>query len=206
MIYTELFRVVAASSVLLALLIQGCASTAQVRFYTLAPVKEAMVVGSNPAAQPLFTVGIGPVEIPDFLERPHIVTRTGTNEMVMAEYDRWAGSLKQDITRVLIEDLSAYLAPEMSVSSWKRGIPPDCRIAVEVKRLDVTPGREVVLGVRWGVFYGTRKVSRKTHGQTFMEPLVENGIGAAVAAIGNAMGRLSKMIADDVREVWKKDE
>jgi uncharacterized protein len=206
MIHATLFRFVASSSLLLAILLQGCASSAPVRFYTLAPMKEAVTYGRDPVAQPRFTVGVGPVEIPDFLERPHIVTRNGGNEMIMAEYDRWAGSLKQDITRVLIEDVSAYLAPGASVFSWKRSIPLDWRVAVEVTRLDITPGREVVLGAQWILFAGDRKAPLKLRGQTFTEPLEGKDISAAVAMIGNAMGRLSKEIAGDVRAEWREKE
>jgi uncharacterized protein len=204
--HATLFRFVTALSLLLAALLQGCGSTAPVRYYSLAPMKEAMTYGRDPVAQPRFTVGVGPVEIPDFLERPHIVTRNGGNEMILAEYDRWAGSLKQDITRVLVEDLSAYLAPGASVLSWKRGIPLDWRVAVEVTRLDVTLGREVVLGAQWALFAGDRKAPLKLRGQTFTESLEGKDISAAVAVIGNAMGRLSKEIAGDVRAEWRDRE
>jgi len=202
--HATLFQFIAASAVFLAILLQGCASSAPVRFYTLAPVKEPVASARESAVRSRFTVGVGPVEIPDFLERPHIVTRSGGNEMIMAEHDRWAGSLKQDMARVLTKDLSAYLAPEASVLSWKRGISPDWRVAVEITRLDVTPGREVVLEAQWVLFSGERNIPLKLRGQTFTESLGEKDINSAVAAIGSAIGRLGKEIAGDVRGEWRE--
>ncbi len=202
MIHSTLLRFVTVSSVLLGIL-QGCGSTAPARFYTLSPVKGSMIEGIGLADQPRFTVGVGPVDIPDFLERPHIVTRNSGNEMVIAEYDRWAGSLKQDIARVLVEDISADLGQGVSVLSWKRSIPMDWRVAVEVTRLDVTPGREVVLGAQWALFAGDRKAPLELRGKTFTEPLVGKDFSAAVTVIGNAVGRLGEEIAGDLRAQWR---
>jgi uncharacterized lipoprotein YmbA len=206
MIHSALLRFVTASSMLFATILQGCGTTAPARFYTLSPVKEAMTEGRGLADKSRFTVGVGPVDIPDFLERPHIVTRNSGNEIVIAEYDRWAGSLKQDIARVLVEDLSVYLGPEVSVLSWKRGIPSDWRVAVEVTRLDVTPGREVVLGAQWALFAGDRKAPLELRGKTFTESLGGRDFSPAVTAIGNAVGRLSEEIAGDLRAQWRDKE
>ena len=42
-------------------------------------------------------INIAPVELPDYLNRLQIVTRDGRNELKLAEFDRWAGSLAENI-------------------------------------------------------------------------------------------------------------
>src|SRR5512135_1083107 len=102
------FFLIAVSALALAVLLCACGSTAPSRFYTLSPVAVNAPMDRDPLPQGGLTVGVGPVGIPDYLERPHIVTRNGDNGLDLAEYDRWAGSLKQDIMRVLIQDLTNF--------------------------------------------------------------------------------------------------
>ena len=54
-------------------------------------------------------VAVGPVAIPDYLDRPQILTRSGPSELQLAEFERWAGSLEKDVSRVLAENLSTLL-------------------------------------------------------------------------------------------------
>lgn len=55
------------------------------------------------------TIGVGPVSIPDSLDRSQIATLSGGNEVIIAEFDRWSGSCRDEIARVMTENLSALL-------------------------------------------------------------------------------------------------
>src|SRR6267378_3040726 len=78
----------------------GClGSSRPARFYTLAPLQIRDGPGSTSTDA---TLAIGPVEIPDSIDRPQIVTRTGANELVVAEFDRWGSSLDREITASLV--------------------------------------------------------------------------------------------------------
>ncbi len=39
-------------------------------------------------------IGIGPVTMADYLDQSDLVTRTSDNQLVKAEFDRWAGLLQ----------------------------------------------------------------------------------------------------------------
>jgi uncharacterized lipoprotein YmbA len=184
--------------VLILSLLTGCASTAPVRYYTLAGVEAPLGRKGEGGTEAKFTLGLGPVEIPDYLERPQIVTRNGSNEMLMAEHDRWAGALKHDISRVLSENLAALLPEETSILFWKRNVPFDCRVAVDITRIDIFPGREVKVGAQWVVFVKDRKGPVSLRSRTFSEPLPTTDYSSAVAAVGKAIGGLSAAIAADV--------
>ncbi|GAB6190600.1 PqiC family protein [Desulfocastanea catecholica] len=54
-----------------------------------------------------------PVEIPDYLNRPEIMTRKGRNTVELAEFNRWAGSFKESITAVLAENLGLLLGSDL---------------------------------------------------------------------------------------------
>lgn len=205
MAYTSMSRFVALSFILLATCLSGCGSTTPARLYSLSPVRGIATpeeVSANPTR---FTVGVGPVEIPDFLERPQILIRNGENGLEMSEYDRWAGSLRQDIARVLVQDLSAFLPPGVTVLSWKRNIPLDYRVAVEVTRLDVGPGHTVLLQSQWAIFCKEPKVPLTIRTATFTEPLEGRDYTTAVSGIGKAVGRLSEAIAADIKAAMAAD-
>jgi uncharacterized lipoprotein YmbA len=88
----------------------GCGTTDPARFYTLSPLAipgtEAEAAGQGVA------IGVGPIKLPEHLDRPQIVTRTSRNELKLAEFDRWAGSLADDFSRVLAENLSILLSTD----------------------------------------------------------------------------------------------
>ena len=56
-------------------------------------------------------IGIGPVTMADYLDQSDLVTRTGDNQLLKAEYDRWAGSFKDDFINILAEDIGLLCRP-----------------------------------------------------------------------------------------------
>jgi uncharacterized lipoprotein YmbA len=75
------------------------------------------------------SVSIAPVEVPDYLDRLQIVTRDGNNGLKLAEFDRWGGSLGENIATVLVENLSLLLGSDR-VFTYPRLSPeiPDVRV------------------------------------------------------------------------------
>jgi hypothetical protein len=83
------------------------------------------------------TIGVGPVSIPDSLDRSQIVTLSGGNEVIIAEFDRWYGSCRDEIARVMTENLSALLPSQRVVSyAWGRRVSLNRQITVDILRLD----------------------------------------------------------------------
>jgi uncharacterized protein len=134
------------------LAVVACVGTSRPsRFFTLAPaeVRDAPAVAGN--GVPL---AIGPVDIPDYLDRQQIVTRSGENELVVSDFDRWGGSLERDISSSLVATAAERLAPRgILVFPW-RSIPPSSataayRASITISRFDGALGRSVVLRGRW---------------------------------------------------------
>ena len=110
-----------------AFLLTGCGSSPPpVEFYTLNSIS-AMTPQVNPAAPDQnITIGIGPIEIPEILDRPQIVTRTGPNKLKVDEFNRWAGPLKAGFGQVLAENISLLLATDrVAVYPWEIDFKPD---------------------------------------------------------------------------------
>ena len=181
------------------LALTGClGSSRPSRFYTLAPLQ----VRDAPASSPTdATLAVGPLEIPDYVDRQQIVTRTGANELVVAEFDRWGGSLDNQITASLVATLRDRLvSQQIAVAPWRSALLSGgaaYRVVVSVSRFDGIPGQSVVLQGRWqltaqsGESLGMREA-------TVTEKIDGAGYDALVAAMQRALVRFGQQMADTV--------
>lgn len=177
----------------------GCGSTQPARMYTLSAIehqeaKPAVLQGANTVS-----VSVAPVEIPDYLDRSPIVTRDGSNGLKFAEFDRWGGSLGENISTVLVENLSLLLASDR-VFTYPRLSPekPDYRVGVRILRLDCIPGERVELKAQWVVTSGQEKQVETNRLSTFTEKVGDNRYETLVAAVSRSVGQLSREIAREI--------
>lgn len=189
-----------------ATVIVGCGSSKSSQFYTLNPVTtKPSSPSTTGTAQSGPTIGIASVEIPDYIDRPQIVTRNANNGVEVAEFDRWAGDLQNDIALVLAETMSARLPEDdVFVSAGRRAIPADYRVMVNIMRFDAVPGAEVWLKALWTI-RGKRDQSVEIRGESNLaEPIRGTGYGAIVAAMSRAVDRLGNEIAETMKPVLAK--
>jgi uncharacterized protein len=135
----------------------GCVSlkrTPEARFFTLRPVAErpASPAADKPGGG---VVGLLPVSLPSFLERPQLVAWTGPGEVRIDEFLRWAEPLDASAQRVLADDL-ARLLPSHDVirAPWPGSMALRCRVRAELIRFGPQPGGEVSLSGRFVVLAG----------------------------------------------------
>jgi len=169
------------------------------KFYTLNPLGAHGELPMRAQEERGIAVAIGPVAIPDYLDRPQILTRTGPRELKLAEFDRWAGSLEQDVSRVLAENLSALLAPDnVIVLRWGRDaypFPAKYRVGVDVTRFEGTIGDSVTLAARWSVSHEEDRKILVVQESIVKEPVEGQDYDALVGAMSRALAGLSREIA-----------
>ena len=109
------------------LLLAGCGgSSPRVEFYTLNPLSDIQAQSNTPATDRKISIGVGPVEIPEILDRPQIVTRTGPNKLSIDEFHRWAGRLDEGFAGVLAENISLLLSTDqVAVYPWPADFKPN---------------------------------------------------------------------------------
>ena len=190
--------------VAVAVWLAGCAGSPPARFYTLNPLgPQEAKPSALPASHPV-SVGIAPVEIPDYLDRPQVVTRDGRNELRLAEFDRWAGSLSENIAAVLAENLALLLGTDrVFVYPWIRTERADYSVAVRVLRLDCKPGDQVLLKVQWALLSGPERKDVATQVASFTERLNDNRYETIAAAVSRTLEQLSREIARTISDRLK---
>src|SRR3954470_5352521 len=187
----------------MSLAMTGClGSSRPSRFYTLSPAQIRDGPGSTATDA---TLAIGPIEIPAYVDRQQIVTRSGTNELVVAEFDRWGGSLDSEISGSLVATLRERLASQkVAVAPWRSAILSGAsaryRTAVSVSRFDGIPGQSVILQGRWELIEqsGGKEESLGVREATVTEKIEGESYDALVAAMQRALVRFGQEMGDTV--------
>jgi uncharacterized lipoprotein YmbA len=181
------------------LALAGCADTPPTRFYTLSPLDDAPR-DTPPASLPELTVGVGPVTLPPYLDRPQLVTRAGGNRMVLADFDSWVEPLQGMFARVLGENLALLLGTdEVLMLPQRRDFTLDRQVEVDVTRFDVDDVGNAVLDAKWWVYGNGDKLLRSGR-STVSEPAAVDDYTAAAAALSRALGAMSTEIAQAIAD------
>lgn len=185
----------------LVLAFSGCSGSEANRYYLLkaeAPQDPSCL--GTPSGPDL---GVGPVKIPDYLNRYQIVSRTTGSGVIIAQFDRWAEPLDSGISRVMAEDLSRLLcARTIHLFPWKAGTAIDYRVEAEILRLDGTAGGEAVLDAQWSVSrVGQERKVLMTRIFRVTEKTGQDGYDGIARAHNSMIGLLNREIAAGITEL-----
>lgn len=181
--------------------LSACAGkSASSKYYVLSPLPLTKLSGAEGA-----TIGVLPLDLPDYLDRPQVVTRVSENELKLDEFNRWAEPLKDNFYRVLVENLSTLLTSAKVIETVQRAkLSVNLYVGVDVAQFDGTLGGDVVLSVKWGLITsegGKLVVAKRS---SFKEPTGAATYEALVAAHSRAVAALSREIAEAIRSTHVK--
>lgn len=191
-----------------ALSFTGCGSvfpkSSPSRLFALSPVSQAEEDAND--YRPV-SLGIGPIELPGYLDRQEIMVRVEPNRFDLFEYDRWAEPLDENFTRVLIQNLSILLRTHRIVAyPWSRDKKPCYRVGIQVLRFEINSLREAELIARWAIVNANSKEEIGFRESRFKQPAKEKLIGASVAALSETVADLSRQIAGTVMAIDRNGE
>lgn len=175
------------------LIVAGCSQSPPTEFYTLS----SMQLPPGGLSTPRTVVGVGPVILPDYLDRPQIVTRASGNRVMLADFHSWIEPINSMFSRVLVQNLSVLLASDNVVGlPQRRAAPLDYQVEVDVTRFDADATGRAVLDARWRVFgQGGERLIEEGR-STIVEPAVDAGdYEAVVASMSKALAKMSNDIA-----------
>jgi uncharacterized lipoprotein YmbA len=174
----------------------GCGRSPGVTFYTLtALAPEATVPITAPSA-----VAVGPVTLPELIDRPQLVIRVAAGRVEILETHRWAESLKSEIPRLLAENLARLLRPAR-VSAYQQSASRDAefRVLVDIHRFETIPGEGVTIEALWSVRRTAVGAAPRLGRSLVREPAPGTGYDALIAAHGRALAAISGDIAQALR-------
>jgi uncharacterized lipoprotein YmbA len=184
-----------------AALLGACSAFAPIRdesrFYVLNAVTAPN--GAERAASDVI-VGVGPVVVPQYLDRAEIVARVGMHQIVPVANARWGEPLQPNLARVLAEDLAIELGTgQVLVFPWFGAAQPMYGVAVDVQRFEAQDDGNVRLYARWTVRHLPTKTLTAVRETNALEPAARNDAAAAVQAMSRTVAALGAEIGAVIR-------
>ena len=178
-----------------AMTVLAACSSPHSNFYTLSPDTTLESAGAPLSV----SVVVGPVTVPDLVDRPQLVTRVSGNEVKLNEFARWGEPLKSGVADVIAADLTRLLGSQrVSVSSQMVAGTEAYRVRVDILQFDSMPGEAVAVDALWTVRV-TGRTALLTGRSTIREPVQGADDAALVAAHSRALAAVSRDIAAAIR-------
>lgn len=181
----------AVTALLLLGLLAGCGSSPTINYYVLSAHKDSAPAGVAPS------LGVGPIEVPEYLHRDNLVTHREGNRLMVAASDRWAEPLVDGIQRVLAVNLAGLLNTQSIRSHpWHRQQAPDYGIRVNLLGLDAGEGAATLIA-EWEVYRPVDNTVVVRRLSRLSQPLADGAAGSEqIAATYSALlFDLSELIA-----------
>jgi uncharacterized lipoprotein YmbA len=142
-------RISVTGMTLLLLMVTGCGSSPRSNHYLLTTDVSTPPDGETPS------LGIGPVVVPEFLNRNSMVYSRQGNQLEISSTERWAEPLEAGIKRVVGINLASSLdTQDIRYFPWNAGKPPEVGISISLLSLDADDD-EATLAAEWRVFRPT---------------------------------------------------
>ena len=131
-------RLVTVASLVVAL--SSCGTTPNSNYYVL---QSDATAGSTDST---LSLGVGPIEIPEYLNRHTIVFSRLNNQLSLASFERWAEPLDSGIERVVRLNLASLLNTQnVQTYPWGSSEKPEYAVQISVLRFDASSnGAELI--------------------------------------------------------------
>jgi uncharacterized lipoprotein YmbA len=184
----------------------GCGTTRPSNFYQLDEPAAIRLSGLERG----IAVGVGPVNVPPYLDRPQIVVRGEGHKLELSEFNRWSEPLTDSILRVIVVSLSNRLESTRiyQVPRRNKTITLEFRVEIDIARFDGMLGGDALLVARWSL-YGQDENALVTKVSIISEPLGAEGAESSkssdevdfeslIAAQNRCLQGLSREIVDAI--------
>ena len=181
----------------------GCVTktTPTTRFYVLNPMTPGAGLANDSGMKGELSVEVASLRLPQYLERPQIVTRSSGNRLELAEFHQWGGNLRKNMMRVLAKNFSQILAtPNIAISPHRPSIPPDFLVELEVMQFERDSHGQVRLSTQWRLSCGKDRMPLATHMTDLSIAMVPAGpdFEQTVSAMSTLLGELSQIISREI--------
>jgi len=185
----------AVAGVMSAALIAGCSTPGPDHFYTLAP---PALASAAPAAAARYAVSVGPVKLPQSVDRPQLVLRESGSQVKILEQHRWAGPLPEEIARSLAASLARQL-PDARITTGGNSVPRagEMSVRLDIERFEASRDNGVTVQGVWTLRQeGSDPVSRQF---TASETAGDGSYDAIVAAYSRALAAVGETVSAEIR-------
>jgi hypothetical protein len=177
----------------------GCVSKPP-DYYMLRPIQNDGPRTAAAATEQGPAIGVGPVRIPQYLDRPEIASRTSSNGIKFAEFNKWAEPLEKNLARVIADNLSVLLPSDrVCAYPWSDSIQVKYKVSVEIISLEKTQDGKAILDASWDIIENNGEKLLIMKRSKLIMPVESEEFEAVATAESRAAEALSREIAAALR-------
>lgn len=171
------------------------------RYYVLTPAGgPGQSVIAN--ASSTVTIGLGPVNLPDYLDQQWMVSRGQGNRLYVSSHDQWGEPLRDSFKDVLKQDLALDLSEDQIIDyPWYRTTAVDRQITVDLIDFAFNSSANAAeIRANWNVI-NARTGNLESRGQFVASQTAASGASAEerAAALSKLVNQLAQTLAQQVR-------
>ncbi len=189
--------------IFLSLALTGClgGQSPPTNFYMLSPLSPPQSETFPASTEARIHIGLETVVVAEYLNRSEIVVNLDNTIYQLADFNKWAEPLSDNLSRVLEENLTRLLqADSISVSfASESSIPFDYRLEVDVLRLDGNLGDQVTLVAQWTLLDAEEDDLKLMRRSEYQEQTADNTYRELVLAKSRTIEQLCRDMATAIR-------
>jgi uncharacterized protein len=190
--------------VVLMLLLSGCMRDSRpVQFYMLdADYGVADAVRTYTASQgPV--IGLGPIRIPEYLNRPQMIVAIADNQYRLSEDNRWAEPLDQNISLALFKALPLQLGTDRIVRfPWSQRQVIDYQVGIDILEFNVDAKGQSTLIAQW--FVKRKDQPTIDRRSVYRFPASSTDYAVMVKAQSQCLTKLGLEISETLRQLMRR--
>jgi uncharacterized lipoprotein YmbA len=174
------------------------------KFFILTPISDSAGMIAKPASispDSRLTLGLGPIDFPEYLRRLPVVTRVSPNRIDLSAEKRWAEPLDRNFERVLSENLAVLLDTQrIEKYPWALRSKVDYEVEINVQRFETGGDGQAELIAGWIIRDGSSNKILYASRTTAAAPAGPDGVSESAALSGD-LATLREEIASRITEL-----
>lgn len=184
----------------LTLVLSGCARDSKpVQFYRLnadSGINSRAYVASQRQG---VVIGLGPIRIPEYLNRPQMIVAISENQYRLSEEHRWAERLDQNISLALFKALPEQIGTDKIVRyPWPQRQVVDYQVGIDILEFNVDASGQSRLIAQWFVKRKDKPTIDKRSVYQFLASTTDYDL--MVKAQSQCLTKLGQEIAETLRQ------
>jgi uncharacterized lipoprotein YmbA len=147
-------------------------------------------------------IGIGPVAIPRYIDRPQILTRINGQELLSDEFNQWAEPLKVSIPRIMAENLASLGGGgHIRIFPWNQSARINIQVSVDIHRFESDENGQITLKATWHIVDATDRQPLRERLSIIEKASAGTNIGGKVETMSLALADLSLEIGENLAQL-----
>lgn len=188
-----------AFSCVLMVAFMGCRSfTPPVTYYTLRSIS-GQLTGTDADGKVPITIGIRPVELPGYINRTQMVTRTGSHQLVISSLNRWADYPDRLVQQIIADNLQVLMPHARVINApWPVDLKPAIIVSFQFQELIGTADKQMLLSAVWTIAGVAPPITEQSRRVVIEESVPGSGFDDLAAAHSQVLEALCREVAREL--------